>query len=221
MNLNLLKKIVWKTTSPRIGLKFNKLIHRFDEMPSHFIETKSIFIHIPKAAGLSLVESIYGLKSSNHNTWIDYYNLNKEMFDEYYKYSITREPSSRLKSAYSYLKAGGRTEVDQYWKKNYIDGYETLTDFINFGLSIAIKDEVEHFIPQYKFIYNQDHDLMVDFVGKYENIENDFKTITSKIPTRYELTKTNQQKQYSHQISSEDLDIIKEFYKTDYELLGY
>jgi hypothetical protein len=216
-----LKKLVWKVSSPTIGLKFNELVNRFEDMPSHFIESKSIFIHIPKAAGLSFVKSIYDLDYSNHNRWDYYYKIDKKLFQEFYKFTITREPVDRLKSAYNYLKYGGRTKTDLYWKKTFIDNYTDLSDFINNGLEKAVYSGVEHFIPQYKYIYDSDLKLMVDFIGKYENLENDFEKISNVIPTAKCLEKINIKEPYSINLTDTDISIIKTIYEKDFELLEY
>ena len=63
------------------------------------------FVHIPKAAGMSVVDALYGESSSHHATAMDYLRQNKAKFQSKPSFTISRNPYSRLYSAYNYLKS--------------------------------------------------------------------------------------------------------------------
>ncbi|AMO66975.1 hypothetical protein AZF00_01075 [Zhongshania aliphaticivorans] len=84
-------------------------------------------------------------------------------------------------SAYYYLMAGGRTYSDKYWKANYLAEFDDLNHFVlGGGLERAV-NYAEHFYPQSYFLCNKNNEIMVDFVGRYENLEADFKYVADRI----------------------------------------
>lgn len=203
-----------------IALKKIKSI--FESMPAHCIATQSIFIHIPKAAGMAIVNSLYQKNQSNHDTWREYYKRDKGKFNKYFKFTFVREPVDRFISAYEYLSKGGKNDIDIYWQNKYIKRYSTPDEFIiNGGLEKAIKKGVEHFIPQCKFVYDG-NSIVVDFVGRYEDIENDFNYIAEKIGVKANLKKINGNKQKrSIELSESALLKLHKIYNKDFELFDY
>ena len=77
-----------------------------------FNKTKSIFIHIPKCAGTSIGEAIYGDKKIGHYTAEDFFYINKSKFNNYYKFTVIRDPLDRCYSAFHYLKSEKCTKND-------------------------------------------------------------------------------------------------------------
>src|SRR3546814_16910974 len=97
-------------------IKTKKFKSWLEPMTEYHDRTQSIFIHIPNAAGMSMVSALYGMDSSVHDTWREYYRRSPSKFKTYFKFSIVRNPEDRLISAYNYLMAGGKSEIDVYWR---------------------------------------------------------------------------------------------------------
>ncbi|WP_082793635.1 sulfotransferase family 2 domain-containing protein [Zhongshania aliphaticivorans] len=145
------------------------------------VATKSIFVHVPKAAGISVVNSIYGVDESTHDSWREHRLRSKYLWNKAFKFSFVRDPVDRMISAYYYLMAGGRTYSDKYWKANYLAEFDDLNHFVlGGGLERAV-NYAEHFYPQSYFLCNKNNEIMVDFVGRYENLEADFKYVADRI----------------------------------------
>ncbi len=152
---------------------------------------KCIFIHIPKAAGQSVEHFFldklnldWGSRSPlllrfndepkvgpcrlAHMKCVDYvkyHYLSQELYDRYFKFSFVRNPWSRAVSFYNFL------------------GYNSVMTFESFAgyqLPILIKKRYWFMMPQYEFLYYKGN-LMVDFVGKFENIQNDFKQVCDQL----------------------------------------
>ncbi|WP_299223599.1 sulfotransferase family 2 domain-containing protein [uncultured Psychroserpens sp.] len=151
---------------------------------------QTIFVHIPKVAGQS-IESMFlndlnlnwkqrdelllrkkrinekGPQRLAHLKAYEYLDLNyidKQSFDSFFKFSFVRNPYSRAYSYYKYL------------------GYSKIISF-DYFLSEVLKKKVEQghffFIPQTDYLYYKNQ-LLVDFVGKFETIEEDIKVVVEK-----------------------------------------
>lgn len=219
MSLNLLKML-----SPGLRKKIAKKVGAIPIYREHFDETRSIFIHIPKAAGLSVVDALYGVDSSAHFKWIDFYSKDKKKYEEYYSFSFVRNPADRLFSAYTYLMKGGREEIDEFWRNRYVVKYKNFSDFVENGLEIAIRSGVEHFLPQSDYLFDDDDCLMVDFLGRYETLDKDFKIVAEKLGISKPLARLNSSDSKSYYLEnceSKCDEVLGRVYGRDYRLLSY
>lgn len=219
---------------------------------------KCIFVHIPKTGGQSVEHvflNLHNLDWDNrsplllrHNDdpkrgperlahltaseYVDCEYISQDQFDAYYKFAFVRNPFSRLVSAYKFRK--------YHMKMNF-------KDFVISGLPAKnyYSGAYRHIIPQYDYIYNEKDELLVDFVGKLENFQNDFdvicsklkindstlphinsssgnssKGIKNKIKTLFNQKKT-ENKHYSSYYDDEIKKIVTEMYKKDLETFGY
>jgi len=148
-----------------------------------------IYIHIPKTAGTSVIQTLKRADSSEHSMArqtfpfepddnkfspppphlraVDYINLDKEKFDRYFKFAFVRNPWDRIVSEYKYRRHAGRYSFKEF--------------LFNHLPAPSWSDEYCHIIPQYDFVYGDNDKLLVDYVGKFENIDNDFKDICDKL----------------------------------------
>ena len=77
---------------------------------------RCIFVHIPKAAGMSICRSLFGNLAGGHATLSDYQIIFPRLeFESYFKFTFVRNPWDRVFSAYNFLKKGGATEFDRQW----------------------------------------------------------------------------------------------------------
>ena len=202
------------------GIKYdNSLLYH-----EHNLEV--LFIHIPKAAGMSIVDSLYNMNKSHHASALDYLKEDKEKFNAAFSFAITRDPYTRLYSAYSYLKTGGMNIVDRAWWDLYLRKYKNFEQFITQGgLEYAIKKRAEHFIPQHKFIYDEQEKLLCDYVGKIENILDVEQFISEKLHKPVHFTKKNVVNEsvlpLTGLYTAEMISIVNRCYAKDFTLLGY
>ncbi|MDH5979711.1 sulfotransferase family protein, partial [Vibrio splendidus] len=76
------------------------------KIPKHVKDTNVLFVHIPKAAGISITKSLYG-QEIGHKRSVDFMRADENWFNNANKFSIVRNPYTRLISAYNFLKDGG------------------------------------------------------------------------------------------------------------------
>jgi hypothetical protein len=188
---------------------------------------KFIFLHIPKTAGLSLVEALSKNSHSNdfkkgHFKLQRYFDSFNDTYDlsEYFIFSIFRNPFERSVSAFNYLKQGGLNDFDKKARDKL--GMQNLS-FKEFVLKYFRKDlHQQHFIPQVDFIGQ--HFNMVNFIGKFENLQEDFNTICDKIGIpQQKLPHKNKSnhKHYTEYYDEETKQIVAEKYARDIEYFGY
>ncbi|NJK64871.1 MAG: sulfotransferase family protein [Synechococcaceae cyanobacterium SM2_3_1] len=191
-----------------------------------FLQTRSIFVHIPKAAGTSAVYSLYGRKAGDHRTIADYQLcFSQKEFDSFFKFAFVRNPWDRLLSAYLYLKQGGRNREDQEWAETYLCIFETFTQFVQQWVNEENIQLGLHFRPQSDFLCTHKAQLAVDFIGYLEDIDRDYEYIRGKLGIGQPLKTRNQtmhrEKDYRQYYSNETIQIVERVYQQDIALLGY
>ncbi len=210
---------------------------------------KLIFVHVPRTGGETIenyflaemgldqrmrpalllrekLEDEQGPPHLSHLTaeqYTRYAYLSELDFEQYFKFSVVRNPWSRVVSFYHYL------------------GYATKMSFDTFVLEqldeLFSTPRLDWFVaPSSDFIYSNNDELMVDFVGKFENYQHDFDLVTSKLqttqislpiinsssPTRCALSSAHQPKPpYQSYYTKECRDKVARLYKRDVEILGY
>lgn len=193
----------------------------------YFKRRECIFIHIPKAAGTSILHTLADGKKiyRDHAAWFEYYKVSPFKFRNYYKFTIVRNPYSRIVSAYTYLKNGGNQKDDLYFKHLFEKENITFDRFILEYLDEYKIHEHVLFKPQYLFLFDHRHELKVDFVGRYENIEHDMEKILQRLNIHKTLERKNitkREKSISEYYQNKEvLDRVYTLYKKDFELLDY
>ena len=154
---------------------------------------KCLFVHIPKTAGQSIEHiflSLLGLDwitrapllllpnnnpkngppSLAHLKASEYVmcsHITQEQFDSYFKFSFVRNPWDRIVSEYKYRGYPQKFDFKTYlFKKLPKDGWS---------------DQYRHIIPQHDFLFDDEGNLLVNFIGKFENLQKDFDKVCRKL----------------------------------------
>ncbi|MCP4111788.1 MAG: sulfotransferase family protein [Desulfobacteraceae bacterium] len=154
---------------------------------------RCIFIHIPKNAGQSIEHVFLNLLDLNWETraplllrhndrpelgpptlahlkageYVRFKYLTQEMFDDYFKFTIVRNPWTRMVSIYKYLRFDKKCDF-----KTFLMG-----EFKN-----RIFEDKNWFVgPQSDFLYNDNGDLLVDYIGRFEDLQNSFDHVCKAI----------------------------------------
>ena len=188
-----------------------------------FDSTQSIFVHIPKTAGTSVGIALYQNGSTGHYGWWEYRDCDPAKYEDYFKFAFVRNPVDRFISSFYYLKEGGKTTSDRHWADTNLHRFNTHDQLLDEMLSNKKTRSTilswGHFEPQSSFICNQNGDLMVDYVGKFENIESDFQSICTRLNMKAKLMHHNPTKTRSRAPSPtpEEIKAIEKIYKLDQE----
>ncbi|MBK0382514.1 adenylyl-sulfate kinase [Pedobacter sp. SD-b] len=190
-----------------------------------YIKHQCLFVHIPKSGGISINRSLFCNLGTGHTPiWQFQKQLGEQAFNNFFKFTFVRNPWDRLVSAFLFLKKGGLNEADKLWSENNLKDYHDFESFVKNWVNEKNIFSYVHFIPQHYFLCVNGSKPLVDFIGKYENIEIDFKYVADKLNIKAPLQKLNvneTKNHYSNYYNEETISIVKDVYKRDIELFDY
>jgi hypothetical protein len=210
---------------------------------------KFIFVHVPKAAGTSVTNALskyttifdaeiggthfgesvqpfykkrFGI--SKHSPASDIKSaIGEEIWDDFFKFSIVRNPYTRAISTYKFLLKWEGTPAEVRKK---IASFKSIDHYIASGIWYETNGPDFIFRPQTYWLTNKDsrNEVAVDFVGRLETLDEDL----SKIISQIEGTETTVAKSPvlnttsgDESLSQESKSIIEDFYSRDFFFWGY
>jgi|TARA_B110000014_G_scaffold216963_1_gene171305 hypothetical protein len=189
-----------------------------------FNKKKIIFIHIPKTAGISLMKSIFGdVTLESHRSVSFYKQVFGNRYSDFFTFTIVRNPWDRLYSAYKFLQKGGINIHDKNAFDIHLSIYKDFEDFVLNGLNKKIMWEITHLIPQYEFVCDENGKIIVDYVGKFENLNKSLDDIKKILKSDFELehhNKTNK-KDYKDIYTTEMIEKVHQIYQKDIDIFEY
>jgi hypothetical protein len=188
-------------------------------MISH--KKKFIFIHIPKTAGMTLINALESYQDEDgfkfghppQSRYVDQFAVN-----EYYQFSFVRNPWDRLCSAFFFLKKGGINEDDRKACEKL--NLKTMS-FADFVIKHDPYNSHLHFLPQHTFF---NHDFNQVDIMKFENLQSNFDLVCSKIGINaISLSHHNktEKKHYSEYYNEDMIRAVQEKYSKDIQLFKY
>ena len=182
-----------------------------------------IFIHIPKNAGSSVLAAFNDNNGRKHAKWYDFLEANEYFYKRYYKFSIVREPLTRLFSAYKYaLKGGNNSYSDQALSLYIKERCSCFSSFIDNVLCADFVMQQPLFTPQYLYIFNRQLQCEADSIIYYESLATDWQRVTSELGCLVELPWKNASNGDSMPVlPPHTLKKVSDIYCFDYKLLNY
>ena len=155
-------------TNHRLEMKRKVNIYR-----RYFLWKKAgcVFIHVPKVAGTSINQAIYG-RPMGHYTAMEVRNSFPGLFNNLPVFTLVRNPWSRAVSAWRFA-CLGKTNVmgihnpEQYQIPEFSSFERFLLDWLQ-KKDVLKLDFV--FRPQYLFICDEKGDVLVDHLGRLEEL---------------------------------------------------
>lgn len=196
-------------------------------------ENKVIFVHVPKAAGNGITYSLFNKPSTGHYFLSKYLQDSKVNFDEYFKFTVVRNPWDRFVSAFHYLNNddGGMGVWDKEFRDLYLHDCKDFKSFIDKMIgSDSFRCKVmkwTHFIPQYQFLtidglMSLSH---FNYVCRFESIDSDFdilKSMLAKDDATLGVVNRSNHKHYQDYFTEPYMiDFVRDLYREDIKLLEY
>lgn len=193
----------------------NRTVYR-----EYIYEKGVLFIHIPKSAGKSLALAVYGNDKPGHYFAEDYKWCDEVAFEKFFKFCFVRHPISRFISAYEFLNSGGTAQGDYEFKNRVLDKYSDINDFVENWVCSKNILKKEHFIPQCFYTHVNGESVM-DFVGRYESIDEDYKYIMGQVKGLPELPFVNKGERVGSILNDRSEAKLRQVYAEDFRIFGY
>src|SRR4030095_884398 len=203
-------------------------------MISH--QHKCIFIHIPKCGGTSLENIIWPEPRKTSDLWMGfiskYHNkyqtgglqhltanlirqeVGSEKFNEYYKFTIVRNPWDKAVSQFFYMQK--RPDLREYIGMKQEDSFKKYLQLTFSKLHVQWE-------KQHRFIVDDNGEILVNFLGRLECFQKDAASILDHLNIRETIPHVNatQHRHYTEYYDQESQEMLANYYHEDIRILGY
>jgi hypothetical protein len=141
------------------------------------LATRSLFVHVPKTAGVSVLQALYGNYGMGHMSIREYEEvLRPSYLYNAFCFTVVRNPWDRLHSAYHFLKKGGWPGTRD---AEYAEMLRNCRSFEHFVLDYLGREDirkVDHFRPATDFLTDSSGALFpFDYVARFCRLDDDFR----------------------------------------------
>ncbi len=194
----------------------NNLRYYRDEIRLRYV-LSFVFIHINKTGGSS-IESALGLPFRHRTAAEMRHIIGERRWARKFSFTFVRNPWDKVASHYHYRIGTNQTELavrrisfSDWVKKAYGDQDPTYYD------------ARDMFMPQMDWITDQDGKVIVDFVGRFEKLNEDFRLVCERIGSSAKLPhlKKSRRRDYRSLYDTEACDVIRERFSADLKYFGY
>ena len=176
-----------------------------------------VLIHINKTGGSS-VEKALGLAFQHRTAEEIRAIIGPARWERKFSFTFVRNPWSRVVSQYHY-----RVGI------NHADLQTEPLDFAQWVQRAYVEQEPRYydkprmFRTQMEWIADEDGTVMVDWIGCFERLHEDFRTLAARLGKQAELPhlKKSKHRDYREHYDEETRRIISECYAPDIETFGY
>jgi len=198
---------------------------------------RCIFVHIPRTGGSSIEHILWPGSRSVDDLWMGFTSkyrnkyqtgglqhlfarhIRKEIgsviFNEYFKFSFVRNPWDKAVSQFHYMKM--RKDLRDYIGMDKNDAFKRYLGLIQNKVHVQWEE-------QHKFILDKDENILVDYIGQFESLQDDFNKICEKIGLPRQkiphIQKTRHM-HYTEYYDDETKAIVTEKFKKDIDYFGY
>lgn len=193
---------------------------------SFWSKERCIFIHVPKAAGTSISNALYG-RPLGHYSAMEIKSTFPGLFDDSFKFSFVRNPWARVLSAYRFAKQGRTESMGIHLPEQYdIPEFRTFESFLMDWLpsqSLSSCDPV--FRPQIGFVLDHAGDVMVDYIGRVESLDSGIQEVECQLGrhlfVRHSNSTSSGSVYQSSYKSNEMIEMVAGIYREDITKFGY
>lgn len=176
-----------------------------------------VFIHINKNGGSSIEEAL-GARHEHRTAQEKRAELGEKLWAKKFKFTVVRNPWDKVCSHYHYrvqtnqTSLGTNTMPFPEWVCRAYGKHEP-----------TYYDKPKMFMPQFDWLTDVDGSLMVDFVARFENLQQDFATICHRLNRTAQLPqlRKSQRGDYRKYYDDESKAIVAHWFAKDIAHFGY
>ncbi|MDF2396559.1 sulfotransferase family 2 domain-containing protein [Pseudomonas sp. 3MA1] len=203
----------------------NKSLSAVITLPTSFVTHKCVFIHVPKCGGSSLCSAFLDGRWPGHLPYYWYQQQFPEHCARSFKFAFVRDPLERAYSAYAYLRGNNMSRRDQE-AQALVTSYRDFDDFVAQWLHPDNLRRQLHFAPQTDFLVDHLGRMSMDFLGRHEHFERDFRHLCERLAVDTLLPHLNVSLERRNEpvrefCSLRTRRLVRRAYQRDYEVLGY
>jgi hypothetical protein len=176
-----------------------------------------VFIHINKTGGSS-VEKALGI-GLDHSTALEkHQQLGERAWRRKFTFTLVRNPWDKVVSHYHYRVRTNQTGLAEkpvafaeWLQRCYVDH------------DPRYYDQPRMFMPQRQWLVDEHDKLLVEFVGRFENLTEDFQRICERLSVNAQLghAKPSSRGSYRDYYDADSEALIREYFAEDLALFGY
>lgn len=206
---------------------------------------RCIFIHIPKTGGEAFAQLFHDVDYSvpKHATALQLKNfLGNEIWQQYFKFTIVRNPWDQVVSMYFHLRKPlyQRERILQKYGTDLLNPVNACRtacscDFPHYCKIVFAQKQhqleedrrpwpVSHFSPFVEWISDESGEILVDYVGRFERLQQDVDCILTRIgkpPCQLPLKNKSDHQHYSVYYDTPAKELIATHYAPDIDLFSY
>jgi len=203
--------------------------------------SRFLFVHIEKAAGSSIQQALLPFANAAPSNrfrrrlaWLEPLNrigglyralqfgehatanevkrcLPPEAYDALFKFAFVRNPWDRMVSRYAHLLRS--KDRNRY---SFISNLEKFEDFLQWEMR-------RHSANQYHYVTDAQGRQIVDFIGHYETLAEDFANVCARLKIQAELPHVNvsEHRDYRTYYTPETREFVAKRFQRDIEMFGY
>jgi chondroitin 4-sulfotransferase 11 len=191
---------------------------RPDPWRSHYDETRTLFIHIPRTAGGSISDALYDGRDTGHIPARVYRAFDPDKFRDYFSFAFVRNPFDRFVSAYHRMLQNPSSNVTRNWADKYVRPLRDFDAFANAMASSSFAWKImghPHFAQQTQMVCING-EIAVSHIARFETLAEDFNAIVAE-----HFPKAQPHADYATYFTPKTRDIVARLYKDDIALFDY
>ena len=176
-----------------------------------------VFIHINKTAGTS-IERALGLRFEHKTALEKRAELGAAQWAKRFCFAFVRNPWDRVASLYHY-----RVQTNNTGLGDHPIPFKTWVRLTFRDNDPAYYNSPKMLMPQWHWITDEQGQVLVDFVGRFENLEEDFNIVCARINRRVRLPhlKSSNRGFYRAYYDDETIEIVRDWFAVDVEEFAY
>jgi hypothetical protein len=174
--------------------------------------THALVYRIARRLGVSLPFSWNPVPMHGHSTAQSIAErIGLQKFQSFFSFAIVRNPWDWQVSLFSYPR-----KSKTHHQHDMFSSFKDFDEYIRWRCAEEVRFQKD-------FIRDQDGKRLVSFIGRYENLEQDFRAICERIGVKVQLPRLNvsKSKPYQSYYTPETIGLVRRTFAPDIELFGY